>query len=376
MSETTWLIKPHDTIMFRDARPFEAGASAHTMQLPWPSTLAGFVRSRYGRDQSGTFKLSVEQAKKIAIKGPWVVQFDASSFGKVSTHYFPAPHDAVCFKAEGTKDARLVCRRLAPVEQHSNLLTDLPDNLQPVGFAKDPGENPGKPTAGPALWTLDTYRAWLDDPWDEKEFEPSEFGMMHLPTHNRIHVSIDPKTYTALEGHLFQTSMLETTVSTANGYEEFGFGVQIVDASGQQVEDGGADVLGGERRIVHVEETGERLNWPAPKLSPGTTMVRAVLLTPGLFERGFAPKDELDGAKLVAAKVGRGEPLSGWSIEDNGPKPARLMAPAGSVYWFELEASKAQDWVEAHHLTSICDHEQDRRDGFGLIAIGQGGIKR
>ena len=362
----TWIIKPHDTIMFRDARPFEAGASARSMPMPWPSTLAGMIRSRFGRDRTGTFTLNTKTARAIAVRGPWVVELNEQ--GEVCQHYFPAPADAVMFKNKNV----LTLRRLSPKELDSDVLSDLPEGLRPVGFDTDPGENPGKPTQGAALWSLEKYMAWMGTPESIQNIESiDKIGISSFNQIARVHVQIDPKTGTALEGHLFQTSMLETTRYKANeGYREFAFAMMVDDDKGQRVDDDGPDVMGGERRIVHVRES-KKLEWKAPEVKG--QIVRVVLLTPGIFEEGYKPS-KIDGARVIAASVKRPQAISGWDLEKSQPKATRQMAPAGSVYWLEVEGD-AQQWVNTHHLSSICDNEQDRRDGFGLIAVGQGGIR-
>ena len=72
---------------------------------------------------------------------------------------------------------------------------------------------------------------------------------------------------------------------------------------------------------------------------------------------------------LVAAAVPRFQPISGWDLrkdrQHRGPKPTRFLAPAGSAYFFRCQGDATQLW-----LKSICDSEQDRRDGFGIVLIG------
>ena len=41
------------------------------------------------------------------------------------------------------------------------------------------------------------------------------------------------------------------------------------------------------------------------------------------------------------------------------------MVPAGAVYWLSIEQAVAVDKLDLW-LQSLCDQEQDRRDGFGL----------
>jgi CRISPR-associated protein Cmr3 len=111
-------------------------------------------------------------------------------------------------------------------------------------------------------------------------------------------------------------------------------------------------------------------------------MVRMVLATPALFEGGWRPGwlDKFEqmnlpagvGAvrpKLVAAAVGRREPVSGWSLREKRPKAVRWMVPAGSVYFFEVEEGDPSRLLESW-LRPVSDHQQDRKDGFGLALWG------
>ena len=75
--------------------------------------------------------------------------------------------------------------------------------------------------------------------------------------------------------------------------------------------------------------------------------------------------------KLVSACMGRWKPISGWSLEEKGAKPIRRLVPAGSVYFFELEGDEDASIVAKNlWLKSVCDDEQDRKDGFGLALWG------
>jgi CRISPR-associated protein Cmr3 len=111
---------------------------------------------------------------------------------------------------------------------------------------------------------------------------------------------------------------------------------------------------------------------PPPPLSPANRRLRLILVTPGIFEHGYRPS-QLEGASLIAAAVGRPETISGWDHARRCPKICRRMAPAGSVYWIELDKGiDPQEWINRHWMQSISDSPQDRRDGFGLVMIGVG----
>jgi CRISPR-associated protein Cmr3 len=115
-----------------------------------------------------------------------------------------------------------------------------------------------------------------------------------------------------------------------------------------------------------------------------------VLTSPGLFERGWLPTGAADAGcgeavafslhgvsgRIVCAAVPRAEVVSGWDLARWQPKPALRAAPAGSVYWLELDGSVSADalrklvehglWTEAQYNTDL-----RRAEGFNRVALAQ-----
>jgi CRISPR-associated protein Cmr3 len=144
--------------------------------------------------------------------------------------------------------------------------------------------------------------------------------------------------------------------------------------------------LGGERRLARLEPRPVD-TWPKPpegwiegiRAAKGLTLT---LLTPALFAVGYRPgwlqpgsDGVLSGAppglpvltlRLRAAAVGRWQPHSGWDLAAQVPRAGRKLVPAGAVYWLEVEGEPSLEDLNALWLASLCDHPQDRRDGFGL----------
>lgn len=376
-----WCIEPRDTALFRDARPFGAGEAASSLPFPWPSTIAGFVRSRLGMNAANEFEWTPAQARKVAVAGPWLVELEPST-EHIKTHLFPAPRDAVFFRVEGAEgvESQLLRRRLAQRAHQADEWSDLPEGKQLVGFARDPGENPGKPARGPAMWRTDTLQAWLNDPnaHDEEPVIPDEVGVGALPRERRTHVKIDYNTQTAETGALFQTEQLRFERYDAKQGRMRRFALVAatqanVDETRLSTRTSATGSLGGERRMASVYPIQDAVPLTCPELGADEEIIRVVLLTPAIFEAGYCPGAAGlgEGVEVVAAATDRFQAVSGWSFErPQGPKPTRYMAPAGSVFWLSIPGGAAA-WATARHLTCISDDPQDRLDGFGLIAIGR-----
>jgi CRISPR-associated protein Cmr3 len=149
--------------------------------------------------------------------------------------------------------------------------------------------------------------------------------------------------------------------------------------------------LGGERRLVTWRDGKNAainlLESPCPKAIDDcikqSKHCRVVLLTPAHFKHGFRPTwlcEPREGvtAELQAAAIGRAQVVSGWDFEKGTPKPTRRLAPTGSVFFLKLngDADAIARWIKATWMRCISDDTEeddkarDRRDGFGLAALG------
>ena len=158
-----WLLVPRDPLIFRDGKPFTAvpGERAKSLRYPYPSTVAGAVRTLAGTDpDSGDFdSAQIQELLRLSIRGPLLVELDKS--GKINDWLFPAPADALLLKGDSEEQA--IRHWLAPVEMPDGCESDL-DGLALVGPAKILKEK--SHSNPPYYWRQEQFLHWLDTPQD------------------------------------------------------------------------------------------------------------------------------------------------------------------------------------------------------------------
>ncbi|WP_337845330.1 type III-B CRISPR module-associated protein Cmr3 [Thermus sp.] len=356
------LIEPRDPLIARDGRPFSAhpGAQAKSLPFPLPQTLAGAYRRRRAEALGLSFPEAAEAVKAWPIRGPLLAEEDGGRFRLLG----PRPLDAVRL------GERLL--RLLPWEAEGG--TNLPQGLLPL--APEDLEARGKP--GPLLpfWYWEALEAWLLGQAPQPLLEhPGPAREV------RFHVGLDPTHGVAREGFLFRTEGLEFAHKDC---KEEGRPRTLALVLWVEEEVEGVFPLGGERRLAFWRKGGPGVPKPPEGLLEALLRhraARALLLTPALFAEGWRPRGgEIRGARVVAAAVGRPLWVSGWDLQAGRPKPTRRAVPAGSVYFLRLPKewgeAEIRGWLEAVWFQNASDEEQDRRDGFGLLAIGvwDGGV--
>ncbi|WP_420632382.1 type III-B CRISPR module-associated Cmr3 family protein [Candidatus Leptofilum sp.] len=391
MSEL-WIIEPRDPLIVRDGRPFgpNPGARAKTLPFPFPSTIAGGVRTRAGMDENGRFDTDkIDKVKQMKVKGPLLIDCDS----KDETPFLvPAPRDMLMFQSAGEEAKKSIVNLvpLVPVKQE-DLQCNLPEPLEyTVGLELIDLQKPAKGV--PAFWHWAKFADWLSNFAPKPTLvEKTEQGISSLPQNSRTHVAINPESLAAREGDLFATSALEfmnsaklpddDKPSALSNAKQMGLALEVDNANELSIDQGFAS-LGGERRLVQWRLSPLSFpDWPEGLLESVEKdgACRLFLLTPAFFTHGWQPTRLLEkryGVKplLKAAAVGKPETVSGWDFENRQPKPTRRLVPAGSVYFvqFELEANaNLQAWLKAVWMDCWSDDEMLRDAGFGLTAVGR-----
>lgn len=382
---TLWIIEPQDPLIVRDGRPFNAtpGARARSLPFPFPSTIAGGARTRAGLDGNGIFdKANIEAVKKIVVRGPLLTA--EGDDGKLC-FLVPAPADALVFDDE-QEEKKVVRKWLRPLALLSGANHDKPANLPPylVGLPSPDNRKPSK--KAPRFWHWDQFAAWLLDPEGETALlKPAELGHDGPRPDRRIHVKIDPMSFTGKDGMLFVTSGLTFWHREKNDDESpHNLSQTKKLALAAEVESSlpiakGFAPLGGERRLMNWRQVTEKLPTEpddlVDKIIANDGYCRLILLTPTYFEDGWHPSHfgPTEGATvtLQAAAVPNPVVVSGWDFAGNppGPKRTRRLAPAGSVYFVKVEGD-VQQWVKDRWLRALSDDAELVKAGFGVTAVG------
>lgn len=397
MTNTFLELTCRDPIIARDGRPFGVGQGNRMRSLPWllPSVVAGsfrtaLVKANPGLDFSGNMP---ERLLAVKVAGVFPTTGEEATGKEL---YLPAPNDCVWDETTGT------IHRVQPVELEEGEGADFPINgLNPVRLTETQAQEDFKAKGLPAWWPLRKYAEWLIGKDSERTsawFDSSFFNAARQET--REHVALDPGSGAAEEGKLFTTTGLNLThlqrfnVKESQAFKErfaevrLTTRVTIPDSEFDHVEQFNMwHPLGGERRLVHWQrhDTANLCQCPASVRTAlnHATRIRMILATPAIFKHGWRPDwldahtltgaPPIEGAltlKLMGVSIQRWRAVSGWSLATpGGPKPIRRMVPAGGVYFFNVDDSTGTDWSN-QWLKSVCDNEQDRRDGFGLAVWG------
>lgn len=413
----TWVIEPRDPLIVRDGRMFSAevaGARATSLDFPFPSTLAGGVRTLQGHAQQINFEPVDEAARKelaaklntlrdLSVCGPLLVELNEC--GEISEWLLPAPADALwCSLKDGIDRESATLEVLAPMQVPPGVFINLPEakadpdgdglaeKLCPVGTWRQTGK-PFEPA--PRYWKPAKFKDWLLAPQRSEKQKLAEWGHGGPPKELRTHVGIQPDSLTALDGALYQTRGLEFTEFreiARLGTKRLGLAVwTTADKLGE-----GLRPLGGERRLVHWRKSGSSLIQSLADCKETiiaaikqSRACRVVLLTPAHFTGGYRPHSLLQASvKLKAVAINRAKVVSGWDFDrtkaavsqdkqrkyPGQAKKSRRLAPAGSVYFLKfVEDAKETDieaWCNEVWLQCMSDEPQDCRDGFGLAVLG------
>lgn len=370
-------IEPLDVLFLRGNKLFgDPGSYGECLIPPWPSVAAGAIRSRmlvdeavdlaaFGRGDFVHATLGTPASPgAFMLAGFYLARRNAD--GDVEVLFTP-PADLVISKPEARLAAEeLGIRNLAP--QVIDLPSSFPLPELPVlaqGAARD------KLASGYWL-TQQGWAAYLQGktPTAAQLVHSSELWRFDA----RVGIGMNATTRSVEDGKLFSAQAVAMNPGV-------GF---VAAVSGAVPPADGLLRFGGDGRAATIQTAAISLPAPDYDAIASAQRCRIVLTSPGLFPAGWkllGCNDDnrvvLPGgitAILVSAAVPRAETLSGWDLACRQPKPARRVAPAGSVYWLaELQGTPAalRKLVENGLWSELCEDDGRRAEGFNRIALAK-----
>ncbi len=392
MNRETWLIEPHDSLIVRDGRPFNAtaGSRAKSLDFPFPSTLIGSVRTRIGLENGGDWKKFdddlIEKILKIEMFGALLAEIikikenDKEKETEKIEFFAPTPADSLLVKLSKEDEKDSTKNNLFPlVPLKKEYSSNLPDDLHLLGIKEVVKD---KPNSEVKFWNWCKFEKWLIEAKADRVTN-EELGIGGLISDQRTHVKIDYERKSNIDGGLFQTRGLEFVMKDKTSkdlkFKQLALALQLSES--KDLEEG-LFPLGGERRVVRWSKKDCEFPKCPQAVIDGIKKsghCRLILLTPSFFANGFLPDETKLGAKVKAVAVNRSQVISGWDFKGRFdkqknrfvpcPKPTRRLTPAGTVYFLEISGD-VDEFIKKTWFKNIGDCDQTRLDGFGLAVLG------
>ncbi|ACZ42856.1 CRISPR-associated protein, Cmr3 family [Thermobaculum terrenum ATCC BAA-798] len=418
MSDTWLKLVPNDVLFFRGTEPFNAGETGYVRSQfpPSPTVIQGAIRTGLLEANGVSIKDYVSQYAQLQTEHPRLLElvgspkhgFAASKsatldlvgpFVAVGDEVLiPAPSDLA--RPKGTQSAGVVY--VAPSDDTA--FSDLgrirlirpvtKGNGQAVETVKNVWLRLNERTlraylTGQMLETGDLVELTVSYNRRTLEGGIDENARRRVHTEAKVGLALQEKSRTAVEGMLYYISPLR-----------FGDDVSLLvgiraDLGELKLERPDFLALGGEGRFVSVQE-GQPMYLSPPEevrdMIDQTHRFKLTLLQPAIFAPesadvqespdawlpdGFSKvsqgsydcwEGELGGirCRLIGASISRYQEIGGWDIALKRASGTYRAVPAGSVYFFETEAS-GRDVLQALHDQKIGGFSQL---GFGHCIIG------
>lgn len=396
----TWIVaQPQDVLFFRGGRPFSAGEShgGFGAQLPWPSTVYGFLRTTLaehradlprGADPFAVFRAAsphpllgnASQAGGLRAAGPFIVERRRGGPWRL---LLATPADLLRHTARGTVSQpslqpRAGSRFAGGGSSGEDALDRLPVGRHLVQITEAQGfVSPGQ---------LATY---LAGSWPASTASASQPRRAEevFAVERRVGIARTPGEQVTEEGMLYAAGFLRL----ADG-PDLERALAFVVAAGAGWDAAAPPQLprtarmGGEGRCVDLSASPLALP-PLSQPPAGATGLLLYLATPAVWERGWLPDwvggdlkikaslhPQLAGWELVSVASGPAQALSGWDLARGGPKATRMAVPPGAVYRLAppegASLSAVAPALAALHGASTAVDPSDRQMGWGLALLG------
>lgn len=352
-------IQATDTLFFRDGRPFSMGEETFAQGLfpPPPSVIYGALRSSFISDQIelGHNQVdAIKESESLRINGIYLKTINLGYAGGSIWH--PMPMDLIVPKKDGQAENAVPLKfGEKPTYSSASLLKVLQ------------AEGVDKTEDGAFLLNKREFAGYLNG--EKDEFVISKLSDF-LSKEQKIGIGRDYNSHVADEGKLFRVIMNRPATTDNGNLTKLQF---LINYSDLALETEGWLNVGGERRVASFKAEDE-YDVPLPEITQ--PLCKIYLSTPAIFRDGWKPEKLLkdNGLTLIAAAMGKSQPMGGWDLDKWEPKPMVQAVSAGSVYFVQAENIDAvKAFAEKVHGKSISDNFNGidyQKQGFGIAYIG------
>ena len=362
-------LHPMDTWFFRDGVPFTAAASPQTdvasLFPPYPPTVVGALRAALARGNGwsgdGRWPGAIcevlgdgpHDLGQVSFDGPFLLR-DGKPLFRAPSHLMGDSENGAWRPAELLRPGERVTCDLGDVR-----LPELPPSV----------EDPATLVTGDKRWlTVAGLNSVLrgEVPTSKEDVIPDDDLWTSEP---RVGLERDNATRASKEGMLYSARHIRPCVGVSLGARVSGLPGDWSIPFDQMTP------LGGESRLAECESWNGDLGIESPvDAIRQSGSVTVIALTPLDVDRKVyvseKPIEELGGAQVVSACLGRPQRIGGWDSGPNfGPLPLRSALPPGSALFCEApDRERLADAISAGNGLARIGARTEM--GFGLVALG------
>jgi len=373
-------IKPLETFLFRNAKPFDTGDNlAESVFPPFPSTIYGAIRTAVisQKNQYNSFiqkednPINKEIGSKdnlgnFAISNLYLIQKSIFQDNQL----FPVPRDFVMKSKDNPNEYNKF--KLYSLQKVENSNFETQSICSDLIFYKASEQKMSHIEGG---W-INNIEKYLKGDIENLTYTKSN---QIFKIEEKIGIALDYEKGTAKDQMLFNQRRLRLK-------NDFALSIKINNLT--SIEPEGILTLGQDRKIFSysVQEdvnivSDSTVDLIKEKIQQ-TKKFKLVFTTSVLFKEGLLPKNilpdswiwENDDSKLQIKirSIFSGRPIAvgGWDIQHHRPKPLRKTIPSGSVFYCELIEGNVENLFKHFYDKNICEDDQMNRQGFGHSLIG------
>lgn len=348
-------IEAHDTLFFRDGKPFTMGEDvwANGNFPPSPSVIYGALRAIYfGNNTKELSKANTKDdpTNNLNIKSIYF-KFDNNS-------YLPAPLDIV-----KTKDKNDEFCFLNLKENDSKFISSIKTKY--ILSSDKNVENIENGLISINSFNQDFIKGERSNSTSKYFKKLSEFVELEPKTG----IGRNKDTLTTREGNIYRVAMMRIKKLKI-----------VVDFENLEIPDNGIIRLGGEGKTASYRSIESKIIIDADKIQIRENLIFCLYLsTPAIFKNGCLP-DWIDPSTLEVNKsdfdiefltvmMGKTQFIGGFDIVNNKPKPMKKAVSSGTVYYFQAKSqSDFKKFLDKFHGKSISEELSEQ--GFGISYIG------